>query len=101
MRHSLLPLYFSLILALPLEITLPLGQLQGVGLSPTLNGYFNIPYAEPPIGANRFRPPLPVTPWSDTLNATTFGAICPQSLNSSINSVIANFTFYPDRKSVV
>ncbi|SKG24684.1 Para-nitrobenzyl esterase [Mycobacteroides abscessus subsp. massiliense] len=33
-----------------------------------------IPYAQPPIGENRFRSPRPVNPWGGTLNATRFGS---------------------------
>src|SRR6185369_5769431 len=37
-----------------------------------------IPFAAPPVGALRWRPPQPVTPWADTLTATKFGSACPQ-----------------------
>jgi para-nitrobenzyl esterase len=32
-----------------------------------------IPYAEPPVNARRYLPPIPHTPWTDTLNAQQFG----------------------------
>ncbi|XP_066997937.2 juvenile hormone esterase [Anabrus simplex] len=37
-----------------------------------------IPYAEPPTGTLRFKPPQPKSPWSGILNATVEGSICPQ-----------------------
>jgi para-nitrobenzyl esterase len=37
-----------------------------------------IPYAAPPIGALRWRPPQPVAGWPQTRDATQFGAACPQ-----------------------
>ena len=40
--------------------------------------YRGIPYAAPPVGELRFRPPAPVPPWSGVLEATTYGPKCPQ-----------------------
>lgn len=37
-----------------------------------------IPYAAPPLGELRFRPPQPVAPWSQDLDATGQPAACPQ-----------------------
>ena len=37
-----------------------------------------IPYAAPPVGPNRWRPPQPVTPWKDVRDATKVCADCPQ-----------------------
>ena len=41
--------------------------------------YRGIPYAAPPVGALRWRPPQPVRPWSGVRACTRFGASCPQS----------------------
>jgi para-nitrobenzyl esterase len=37
-----------------------------------------IPYAAPPIGELRWRPPQPAEPWSGVRDATTWGNRCPQ-----------------------
>src|SRR5205085_4787512 len=38
-----------------------------------------VPYAQPPVGELRWRPPEPVEPWAGTRDATTFGPIPPQA----------------------
>lgn len=40
--------------------------------------FLGIPYAAPPVGNLRWRPPAPVKKWKDTLDATKFGNTCPQ-----------------------
>lgn len=37
-----------------------------------------VPYAAPPVGAQRFEQPLALPPWKGTKLADTFGAVCPQ-----------------------
>ncbi len=39
-----------------------------------------IPFAAAPMGANRFQPPQPITPWSGVRDALTFGPKPPQAL---------------------
>ncbi len=41
--------------------------------------YRGIPYAAPPIGDLRWKPPQPVTPWAETLQCTEFKPIVPQA----------------------
>jgi len=41
--------------------------------------YRGIPYAAPPIGDLRWKPPQPVTPWSGTRQCTEFKPIAPQA----------------------
>ena len=43
-----------------------------------LYGFLGIPYAKPPIGKLRFKPPEPVTPWSDVFDAYKNGPQCLQ-----------------------
>lgn len=43
-----------------------------------LCAFRGIPYAQPPTGANRFRPPKPAKPWKGTLAADDGRRVCPQ-----------------------
>ncbi|MHA1915339.1 MAG: carboxylesterase/lipase family protein [Promethearchaeota archaeon] len=51
-----------------------------------IQGYFNrgvikfkgIPYAQPPTGKLRFKPPVPVESWDDIMDVTKFSPVCPQ-----------------------
>lgn len=43
-----------------------------------VQSYLGIPYAAPPVGALRWRPPQPVEGWQEPLQATSFGNTCPQ-----------------------
>src|SRR4030095_4443468 len=47
--------------------------------------FLGIPYAAPPIGALRWRPPAPAIPWQKVLEASAFGPACapPPSLPRS------------------
>lgn len=57
---------------------LVLGAVEG-----NLTVYKGIPYAAPPVGSLRWRPPQPVTKWESILQATTFGPVCPQNVKQT------------------
>nr|XP_025035808.1 cholinesterase-like [Pelodiscus sinensis] len=46
--------------------------------SSSVTAFLGVPYAQPPLGPLRFQKPLPHQPWSDILEATSFGHACPQ-----------------------
>ena len=45
---------------------------------PGIMAFEGIPFAAPPVGDLRWRPPAPVEPWDGVREATAPGAICPQ-----------------------
>lgn len=49
--------------------------------------YRGIPFARPPVGALRWRPPQPVQPWSGVRECTEFGPSCPQPPASIVREV--------------
>ncbi len=48
-----------------------LGPIKGIERNGTTE-FLGIPYAAPPVGALRWRPPEPAKPWSGTYDATTY-----------------------------
>lgn len=48
-----------------------------------------IPYAAPPIGDLRFRPPISPIPWDGIKLADSFGAVCPQHFPDISNDTAA------------
>jgi para-nitrobenzyl esterase len=54
------------------------GTLRGV-VEPGLTVFRGIPFARPPIGPLRFRPPEPPAAWTGTRDASRFGAAAPQN----------------------
>jgi hypothetical protein len=56
------------------------GLLSGVpGRDPSITVYKGVPYAAPPIGDLRWRPPQPPIPWQGVRRADQFGSACPQT----------------------
>ncbi|HEX6541780.1 MAG TPA: carboxylesterase/lipase family protein [Ktedonobacterales bacterium] len=64
------------------------GEVRG-SVADGVNVFKGIPYAAPPFGANRLRPPQPVVPWSGVRDALTFGPKPPQpSYPADVSSVL-------------
>lgn len=55
----------------------PFGRLRGVRSGETLC-FRGVPYAAPPVGPLRFRPPQPLPPWGGTRDALGFAPVAPQ-----------------------
>lgn len=60
------------------------GKLQGVKEYGMVS-FKNIPYAAPPIGDLRWKPPLPPQNWQDTRDASKFGQACIQPAIKGMN----------------
>lgn len=66
-------------------VTTPMGPIKGVKdqceqTGETVYRFRGIRYAKAPVGDLRFRKSVPVDKWTDTLDATSYGAGCPQKI---------------------
>ncbi len=85
-RRLLDPVLVSLLCLLPFWASVCASAASVVTSSGPISGaesddvlvFRGIPYAAPPIGDLRWRPPQPVTPWQSPRDATQFGHRCPQ-----------------------
>ena len=59
------------------EVMVETGSLQGA-TEYNMNVFKGIPYAAPPVGDLRWRPPQPAASWGGTRDASKFGNSCPQ-----------------------
>ena len=64
----------------PTQRATKLGTVEGIDRSATTGTYawLGIPYAEPPVGARRWAPPVDPAPWTGVRAATQFGHGCAQ-----------------------
>merc|ERR1711988_599748 len=78
----LLILLVSAVQGEDVTVNLSKGKLQGARLDYDFGQYYyafkGIPYARPPVKELRFKPPVEVGHWPDTLDATEDGSLCPQ-----------------------
>jgi len=72
-------------------VTTASGQVQGV-VQESLHVFKGIPYAAPPVGALRWKPPVPVQPWGKVLAANQFGPSCIQPVTRLANLYTQDIT---------
>jgi para-nitrobenzyl esterase len=88
--HSLTATFQSLVLGLSVLFTQSLfaqprvridtGVLEGIQFGASNEvAFLGIPFAAPPVGPRRWKPPQPVEAWSGVRKAKELGAACPQS----------------------
>jgi len=61
----------------PAAVRVDTGELQGV-VDAGVVSYKGVPFAAPPVGELRWRPPQPAAPWKGVRQAAEFGAACMQ-----------------------
>lgn len=61
------------------------GRLQGA-IEYNMQAFKNIPYAAPPVGDLRWRPPQPAISWNGVRDASQFGASCPQMFVKNLSA---------------
>ncbi|HWO26453.1 MAG TPA: carboxylesterase family protein [Kofleriaceae bacterium] len=66
----------------PLAVEIDTGVLHGIELGQT-RAFLGVPYAAPPVGPDRWRPPQPTLPWDGVRDAISVGIQCPQALSLS------------------
>ena len=59
------------------------GAVRGVVQGATM-AFKGIPYAAPPVGSLRWRPPEPAARWDGVRDGSRFGAMCPQIIGSDV-----------------
>jgi para-nitrobenzyl esterase len=79
--------------ALSAAITEPVrlgsGLISGVsGIDPQVRVFKGIPFAAPPIGPLRWRPPQPAAHWNGVRQADQFSAICPQPARTGMSALL-------------
>ncbi len=60
-----------------IDVVTSYGTLRGTTAN-SVNSFLGVPYAQPPLGALRWRAPQPMLPWSGTRDASSNGPACVQ-----------------------
>ena len=76
-------------------VSLLSGRVSGVRVDADRCTVFKgIPFAAPPVGELRYRPPRPVAPWNGVLRADRFASACLQPLHG-YDHLLGQFSFAP------
>jgi para-nitrobenzyl esterase len=80
-RWLLIALLMSSAASAAVRVQLPQGLLEGESQG-KVTTFFGIPYAAPPVGPLRFRPPQAAPSWSGVRSALDMGPACPQLIDA-------------------
>jgi para-nitrobenzyl esterase len=71
------------------ELRIDSGAIRGLVVGPKkdVQVYKGIPFAAPPVGELRWKPPQPVRPWQGVRDCFEFGAACPQKVSLLLSSI--------------
>ncbi|KAJ7690144.1 alpha/beta-hydrolase [Mycena rosella] len=76
--------------AAPLDVSLNTGTFRGISTPNGTEKWLGIPFAQPPVGALRFKAPVPIaTASAGITNASSFGNACPQPPSTSLGAAVA------------
>jgi para-nitrobenzyl esterase len=70
----------------PPVITVASGTLRGTRVGKGIRSFLGIPYAKPPLGELRWKPPQPAEGWNGTREATQFGKRCAQIASATLQN---------------
>ena len=90
-------LIYALVIAVPAVnaqdklVRLESGQLRGVSLAGGVTAFKGIPYAAPPIGNLRWRPPQPPLKWEGVRKADHFCSPCMQTITGEFGPYTKEF----------
>jgi para-nitrobenzyl esterase len=63
------------------------GRIRGTEQAGSL-AFLGVPFARPPLGALRFRSPVPPEPWDGVRDATSTACVAPQIQNPGLNAIL-------------
>jgi para-nitrobenzyl esterase len=66
------------------------GSVRGNPVIGGITEFLGIPYAQPPVGALRFQPPVAREPWVGVRDATEFGPTAPQAPSGPLTRILPN-----------
>jgi para-nitrobenzyl esterase len=72
----------------PPTVQVETGRLQGA-FEYNMQTFKNIPYAAPPTGELRWRPPQPALSWTGIRDASQYGLSCPQPFIKNLSAGLA------------